>query len=85
MGGGFGGLSGRLSKGGETLGRAGAGFRNNCMCQAVIICVFSLVYRCMWQSRIGFGGAQGTFLYFFKRGGMGAGGNLGGIVGLTYV
>ena len=58
-------MSGRSSKGGENLGRAGAGFKDNCMCQAVIICVFSFVYGCMWQSGLGFGGALGTFLYFF--------------------
>jgi len=40
-GGGFGGLSGRTSKGRENLGRAGAVFKDNCMCQAFIICVFS--------------------------------------------
>jgi len=61
---GFGGLLGRSSKGGENLGRAGADFKDNCMRQAVIICEFSFVYRCIWQSGLGFGGALGTFLNF---------------------
>ena len=54
-------MSGRSNKGGENLGRAGAGCKDNCMCQAVIICEFSFVYRCIWQSGLGFGGAPVTF------------------------
>jgi len=52
-------LSGISSKGGENLGQAGAGFKGNCMCRAVIICVFPFVYRCMWQAGIAYGGGLG--------------------------
>jgi len=40
---GFGGLPGRSSGGGEDLGRVGAGFKHNCMCRAVMICIFLCV------------------------------------------
>jgi len=91
-------LSGRTSKGGENLGQAGAGFKDNCVRLLSFVnfplCIIhtcgsaGLALAVRWGLFYIFYDSVLSFLFFYfnipVRWIQGRGSNLGGIVGLAY-